>query len=86
MTLLDDELDSVKSNALAAIMYISIANNGKSSLVEAGGVAKLLTLLEMDDEKVLINVLQVVTNVAEYPPGREQLQVRTGRTSDFDFQ
>mmetsp|Transcript_18231 Transcript_18231/g.25259 ORF Transcript_18231/g.25259 Transcript_18231/m.25259 type:complete len:427 (+) Transcript_18231:159-1439(+) len=74
VTLLEDELDSVKSNALSALMYLSIANAGKQAVVEAKGVPKLVHLLNMDDEKVLINVLQVVTNVAEYPPGREELQ------------
>jgi hypothetical protein len=59
MRLLDDELDSVKSNALSAIMYITIANSGKFAIVEADGIPRLLELLKMEDEKVLINVLQV---------------------------
>ena len=79
VALLGDELETVCSQALAALMYITVANSGKNALLDAGGLPPLLALLEVDDEKVLVNVLQVR---ASQPSRRGSSSAGWGRVAE----
>mmetsp|Transcript_1597 Transcript_1597/g.5840 ORF Transcript_1597/g.5840 Transcript_1597/m.5840 type:complete len:392 (-) Transcript_1597:2-1177(-) len=61
--------------ASACVMSITIADAGKAALVECGGVEQIQRALEVEDEKVCLNILQIITNVCEHPVGREKFQV-----------
>lgn len=60
--------------ATSALMAISIAIEGKKSIVAEGAVKAIVGLLDIDNDTLCMKLLQLVTNVAEDPEGRNQLQ------------
>eukprot|EP00873_Tetraselmis_striata_P038816 jgi/Tetstr1/459080/TSEL_004530.t1 len=61
--------------ATSALMAISISIEGKKSIVAEGAVKPIVGLLDIDNDTLCMKLLQLVTNVAEDPEGRNQLQV-----------
>eukprot|EP00899_Mesostigma_viride_P023954 jgi/Mesvir1/4743/Mv05533-RA.3 len=59
--------------AASALGSITIDNDAKLAFVAANGPPALVSLLEVEDEKVLLAVLPVIANVAENAKARELL-------------
>ena len=57
-------------------MAATVAHPAKAAAVEAGAVGSLVLLLRMhkSDERLLLNALQCVTNLAEHAKGRDALR------------
>ena len=72
--LLSDHPLSVTSAAAAALTTLTVDIPAKKAMVECGGGAPLAMLLDVEDEKLIVNVLLLVTSIAEDPEGRRQLQ------------
>lgn len=49
---------------------ITINIDGKKSFLNEGGVPKCVDLLDEQDERICLNMLQLMTNVAEHPTAR----------------
>mmetsp|Transcript_39666 Transcript_39666/g.112501 ORF Transcript_39666/g.112501 Transcript_39666/m.112501 type:complete len:379 (+) Transcript_39666:154-1290(+) len=60
--------------ATSALMAISVSVEGKKSMVREGVVKPVMGLLGIDNDTLCIKLLQLVTNIAEDPEGRRQLQ------------
>lgn len=69
-----EQPDLVLARAAAvALSTISLANEGKFAITDANGAPLVAQLVDFEDEQVCLNLLQVMTNIAEYPKAREQL-------------
>ena len=85
VAMLTDHPLSVTSAAASALMTLTIDIPAKKEMVHCGGVGPIAALLYADDEKLCVNVLQVITSIAEYPEGRKQLQPYVQRIRDIQL-
>lgn len=72
-TLLKDWKSDVRAAAAGAIMAITIDVDAKKQFIKDGGVQVLIDCMGDENELVMLNVLKVITNVAEDIRGRMQL-------------
>ncbi|KAI8615438.1 armadillo-type protein [Chytriomyces sp. MP71] len=71
--LLDDVKSEVRAAAAGALMSITIDVEAKKLMVRESAISTLMELLNDDNESVLLNVIKVITNVAEDYRGRFEL-------------
>lgn len=64
-----------KTCASSAMMNVTVDITAKKRFMEAGGVGVLCDVMEVDDEKLVLNALQIVANVSEYAPAKLDLRV-----------
>jgi len=70
----DEDWYGVASAAAGALMSITVTTRGKKMAIAAGALDELGALLEVDDERVVLNGIKLITTLAEHPMGRSQLQ------------
>ncbi len=62
------------TSAVAALGAITASRAGKYAVVEAaGGLQRLVGVLDPSNEQLCINAMVAISNVAEAPEGREAL-------------
>ncbi len=61
----------LKISTTIAVMAITITNEGKIKVYEAGGLDVILHLLFDDNTVVVVNTLKIISNLAVYPKSRE---------------
>ncbi|KAJ3355823.1 hypothetical protein HDU83_002471 [Entophlyctis luteolus] len=71
--MLSDSKSPVRAAAAGALMAITIDVEAKKQLVRENAVNTLIRLLDDTNESVLLNVIKVITNVAEDYRGRFEL-------------
>mmetsp|Transcript_15814 Transcript_15814/g.49710 ORF Transcript_15814/g.49710 Transcript_15814/m.49710 type:complete len:379 (-) Transcript_15814:92-1228(-) len=72
--MLEDPELSLRAAAAGALMSVTIDIYAKAQFQEEGGAGPILQLLEVNDVKLQVHVLQVITNCAEHPVAREELK------------
>lgn len=67
---------SMLAAAAGALMAATVAHPAKAAAVQAGAVGSLVLLLRMHqaNERLLLNALQCVTNLAEHTEGRDAMR------------
>eukprot|EP00040_Diaphanoeca_grandis_P019775 m.104697 g.104697 ORF g.104697 m.104697 type:complete len:349 (-) comp27587_c0_seq1:618-1664(-) len=73
----------VISSAAAALMSITVTTEGKLKTIAAGIVDVLPPLLEHKDERVLLNVIKLITVVSEAPAARKALKSTVPRLTEL---
>lgn len=65
---------SVATAAATALMNLTLANEGKYAVLEADGIGAVVELTDLRDETLCLQMLQLITNLAEAPECRAQMQ------------
>ncbi|KAJ3235239.1 Radial spoke head 14 [Chytriomyces hyalinus] len=83
IAMLNDSKSEVRSAAAGALMSITIDCEAKKFVVRENAVGTLMELLDDTNETVLLNVIKVITNVAEDYRGRFELHACVKRLEGF---
>ncbi|KAJ9518137.1 hypothetical protein QJQ45_010114 [Haematococcus lacustris] len=74
LQLLDSPILQLASAAATALMTITVARDGKYAVINTeGGLAKLVTQLNPLKQQLCVNVMIIITNLAEAPEARAVL-------------
>jgi regulator of RNase E activity RraA len=73
--LVDDEWE-IRAAAAGALMAVTTTDEGKRQILTAGGVHKLMRMLELDEDHavVVLNALKTLANAAVNPEARRLLR------------
>ena len=73
--LLSDDMPEVRGAALLALASLSIEKSAKVEIaLEEGFLLKIMELLKDSDQESRLNAVQLISNVAEYPPAKVEFQ------------
>ena len=73
--LLSDDMPEVRGAALLALASLSIEKSAKVEIaLEEGFLLKIMELLKDSDQENRLNAVQLISNVAEYPPAKVEFQ------------
>ena len=72
--MLNDATSACRVAATWALTSLSQLKSGKVQIFELEKCDRIIQLLEDDEEQTRLNVVQMIANVAEYPPAREKFQ------------
>eukprot|EP00039_Didymoeca_costata_P012020 m.171932 g.171932 ORF g.171932 m.171932 type:complete len:361 (+) comp15359_c0_seq8:201-1283(+) len=73
----------VIASACGALTSIAITTDGKKRAVACGCLVELGPLLDIDDERVLLNAIKLISVLAEEPTGRKTLQPLVKRLTEL---
>lgn len=82
--MLDDKITKCRIAATRALASLAQLKEGKVQIHELEKLDRIIELLEDPSEQLRLNTVQLIANVAEYPPCREKFKECLKKLQDLE--